>query len=215
MNADAKSKDPKELKTVKCDRQLFSARFSPCGQFLASGAMDRVVMRWQVKDNDLVPLPPLSGSNGWVQSIAFHPSEKQLFITDTWGRLSCSPIEGDTPAPAWVQPAAHDGAIRRIAVSPDGKRLGTCGADRFVRIWRATDGLPAAKFEHTSDVFALENKHYVTLFVLAHSADGEPVVHERTKCARWVWCRWSELPEPLFQPVATLRRTGFVPPDAV
>ena len=41
----------------------------------------------------------------------------------------------------------------------------------------------------TSDVFALENKHYVTLFVLAHSADGEPVVHERTKCARWVWCR--------------------------
>src|SRR5436190_17123157 len=120
MNVDVK---PKELKTVTCDRQLFSARFSPCGQYLASGAMDRVVMRWRVTENDLVSMPPLTGSNGWVQSIAFHPLEKLLFVSDSWGRLACVPIEGDAPQPKWEQPAAHDGLIRRISVSPNGKLL--------------------------------------------------------------------------------------------
>jgi WD40 repeat protein len=155
MNADPKSQKPKLLKTVPCDRQLFSARFSPCGQFLASGAMDRAVMRWRVADNDLLPLPPLAGSNGWVQSIAFHPAEKLLFVSDSWGRLACTPVEGDAPAVKWEQTAAHDGTIRRIAVSSDGKLLATCSADRFVRVWNAADGSPAAKFEHTSDVFSL------------------------------------------------------------
>jgi WD40 repeat protein len=155
MNADPKAKNPKVLKTVTCDRQLFSARFSPCGQFLASGAMDRVVMRWRVTDNDLLSLPPLGGANGWVQSIAFHPVEKLLFVSDTWGRLACTPAEGDAPVPKWEQSAAHESAIRRVAVSTNGNLVATCGADRFVRIWKASDGSPVAKYQHTSDVFAV------------------------------------------------------------
>ena len=66
MSDDAKSAAAKELKTFPCDRQLLSARFSPCGKFLASGAMDRVVMRWSLTENELPPLPPLNGGNGWL-----------------------------------------------------------------------------------------------------------------------------------------------------
>lgn len=51
----------------------------------------------------------------------------------------------------------------------------------------------------------------VTLFVTAHSAAGEPVLCEPDKCSEWRWCRWSELPAPLFPPLATLQATGFVP----
>ena len=187
MNAEpnAKPADPKELKTFMSDRQLFSARFSPCGTVLASGAMDRVVMRWSVVEKkkaddvelpdeaakkptpknaknvktespvELVPLPPIEGFNGWVQSIAFHPTDKLLFVSDSWGKLACTPYEGDAPKPRWENAAAHDGAIRRIAISADGKLLATCGADQFVRVWNSADGKPVAKHEHTSDVFTL------------------------------------------------------------
>ena len=61
----------------------------------------------------------------------------------------------------------------------------------------------------TNDVFSAEGKHYVTLFVLAQCGAGTPVVREPNKCLRWEWFAWSELPEPLFPPVASLVRSGF------
>ncbi|MGC1548636.1 MAG: NUDIX hydrolase [Rhodanobacter sp.] len=64
---------------------------------------------------------------------------------------------------------------------------------------------------YTSTVFQPEGKHYITLFVMAAGSQGEPAVCEPTKCSQWRWFRWSELPEPLFQPLATLHATGFVP----
>ena len=64
---------------------------------------------------------------------------------------------------------------------------------------------------YTSDVFASEGKHYITLFVVAQSSSGHPVVCEPDKCAGWQWFLWSALPQPLFQPLATLHASGFVP----
>jgi 8-oxo-dGTP diphosphatase len=67
---------------------------------------------------------------------------------------------------------------------------------------------------YTSDVFAAEGRHYVTLFVLARCTHGEAQVREPAKCAAWQWFRWSALPAPLFAPLATLHATGFVPAGA-
>lgn len=64
---------------------------------------------------------------------------------------------------------------------------------------------------YTNNVFKDEAKHYVTLFVVAHSIAGEPEAREPTKCLRWDWYRWSEFPQPLFPSLETLRRTGFMP----
>ena len=38
------------------------------------------------------------------------------------------------------------------------------------------------KFTFTNDIFEKEGKHYVTLFVVASSASGEPQVTEPDKC---------------------------------
>lgn len=62
-----------------------------------------------------------------------------------------------------------------------------------------------------SDVFADEARHYVTVFVIATDTIGEPVVREPAKCLAWRWCAWAALPEPLFPPLASLKRSGFVP----
>jgi 8-oxo-dGTP diphosphatase len=64
---------------------------------------------------------------------------------------------------------------------------------------------------YTNDVFVSEAKHYVTLFVTAGCPAGEPQLREPEKCSCWQWFSWAELPQPLFQPLASLVRSGFVP----
>lgn len=64
---------------------------------------------------------------------------------------------------------------------------------------------------YTNDVYANEEKHYVTLFVLCCNIIGEPQVREPMKCGGWLWFSWSQLPTPLFLPIETLRRSGYTP----
>ena len=101
---------------------------------------------------ELAPLPPLTGFNGWVPDLTFHPTDKVVFAADSWGKLSCTAYEGEALKSKWENPAAHDGWIRRLAISRNGKLLATCGRDRFVRVWNSADGKLVAKHEHTHDI---------------------------------------------------------------
>jgi 8-oxo-dGTP diphosphatase len=62
----------------------------------------------------------------------------------------------------------------------------------------------------TSDVFAAEGLHYVTLHHLV-VADGEPALLEPDKAEGWSWHPWHALPSPLFAPVASLVASGWSP----
>ena len=62
----------------------------------------------------------------------------------------------------------------------------------------------------TSDRFEDANLHYVTLHHLV-DADGEPAVREPDKVQDWRWFAWSDLPEPLFAPAASLVASGWRP----
>lgn len=67
---------------------------------------------------------------------------------------------------------------------------------------------------YTSDLFEAEQRHYVTLFVVATvPAGAEAQRLEPAKCAQWRWCRWDALPDPLFAPLGTLRASGWRPPE--
>ena len=63
-------------------------------------------------------------------------------------------------------------------------------------------------FAFTNDFFTADNKHYVTLFMLAHDVSGTPERREPEKCAGWAWFSAAELPQPLFAPLETLLRQG-------
>jgi 8-oxo-dGTP diphosphatase len=63
----------------------------------------------------------------------------------------------------------------------------------------------------TNDIFHAENKHYVTLFVTANCAIGEPTLLEPDKCAGWSWFAWNAFPRPLFRSFESLLATGFSP----
>ena len=63
----------------------------------------------------------------------------------------------------------------------------------------------------TNDIFKKDKEHYVTLFVLADYAAGEPQVREPEKCEQWGWFLWSKLPRPLMLPIENLLCEGFDP----
>lgn len=60
------------------------------------------------------------------------------------------------------------------------------------------------KIGFTNDIFELENKHYVTLFMLGESEQGQAHIMEPTKCLKWQWFDMDALPKPLFLPLVNL-----------
>lgn len=153
--------EPTEIARFAAEPQIFGARFSPCGKFLASGSFLGQVRRWDAQI-ELPPADPESNSNkkkrnkpqpvevkelseleghgGWVQGLAFSPRGDWLFSADSWGKICGWPYAEENPQPKWTLEAAHDGWIQALAVSPDGNRLASCGIDRKVRVWSTDDG---------------------------------------------------------------------------
>ena len=143
---------PKQVKSLKTDRQLCVVRFSPCGKVLAAGSQDATVRRW---DEQFAELPALTGHNGWVQALVFHADGKRLFSADSWGQLRCWPYgrrRGPTALEAGVGPRWLDSPL---ALSPDGKLLASGGLDHRIRLWSVDDGQKVQELTSPEDVFSL------------------------------------------------------------
>lgn len=52
----------------------------------------------------------------------------------------------------------------------------------------------------TNDFFAKEDKHYVTFWMAADWANGEPTITEPDKWVDQGWYDFKTMPEPLFEP---------------
>jgi len=61
----------------------------------------------------------------------------------------------------------------------------------------------------TNDIFEKENKHYITIFVLADHAGGDPRIKEPDKTIKQDWFTWNSLPSPLFIPLQNLIKRGY------
>jgi hypothetical protein len=141
---------PRAVASLGQPRQLCTARFSPCGKVLAAGGFDGGVHRFDSSTDAFAAMTSLTGHNGWVTTLAFHPDGKRLFSADSWGRLRAWPYAEKTPKPLWDLPQAHDGWIRQLALSADGKLLATCGLDGGVRLW-SDDGKKVAELSDIKD----------------------------------------------------------------
>lgn len=64
--------------------------------------------------------------------------------------------------------------------------------------------------QFTNDIFKKEKKHYITIFVICSSNNGNPKIMEPEKCEGWNWFNWNNLPEPLFLPIQNLLKQDFV-----
>lgn len=61
------------------------------------------------------------------------------------------------------------------------------------------------KGPYTEDLLVSENKHYITLLMIADWQSGEPAALEPHKCQEWHWFDWDQLPSPLFWTFESLR----------
>ncbi len=64
---------------------------------------------------------------------------------------------------------------------------------------------------YSNDIFTTEQKHYITLFVIADYRSGGLEVKEPHKCERWDWFDWNHLPDNVFLPIDNLRQQHFDP----
>lgn len=63
----------------------------------------------------------------------------------------------------------------------------------------------------TNDLFKKENKHYITILMVADWVEGEARILEPEKCEKWDWFDWNEQPSPLFMPQQNLNKKNFNP----
>ncbi len=63
----------------------------------------------------------------------------------------------------------------------------------------------------TNDIFSKENKHYITIIMIAEYDSGEVQIMEPEKNEKWDWFEWDKLPSPLFIPLQNLIKQGFDP----
>ncbi|GEM_PF-871702 len=63
----------------------------------------------------------------------------------------------------------------------------------------------------TNDFYENENKHYVTIFMVADLFEGEARSMEPDRFHEWKWCSWDDLPIPLLDPLMQLKNKGITP----
>lgn len=63
----------------------------------------------------------------------------------------------------------------------------------------------------TNDFFQNEDKHYITISIVADYDSGDVEIKEPDKCEEWGWFEWNSLPEPLFISTQNLLKQGYSP----
>ncbi len=126
---------------------------SPDGRTVASGGRDKVVRLWDVASGREVRTIEVGGS---VKGLAFAPDGRRLAsasgndLYDGW--VLEVPPHG---AAVWdvasgqllFRLEGHDGGVKTVAYSPDGKLIATGGNDHTIRLWDATTGKEMRRLE--------------------------------------------------------------------
>ena len=157
MVAKPKQMKLKRVATVEYERQLWQARYSPCGEYLIGCGYDASLQRWKLDKAKLTQRKAFTGHHGWLQCMGFHPKSGQVFTADSWGKLAAWKYNDESGKPQWQHEAAHDGWIRALSVSPDGQWVVTAGNDRVVRVWETRSGGKKLEWKdaHPDRIFSL------------------------------------------------------------
>lgn len=167
-------------KTIKHERQLIRAQFSPDGQHVAAAGLDKLIHVWELETEKKHTLP---GHVTWVSALVFNPKGSQLFTADFQGNLHAWDYARADSKPLFTVTGADRQITRALAVTPDGALLLSGGDDGVVRAWSTKDGKPAKEFGAalTTPVWqrvfkAGDANHCGGIYALAVHPDGKSFV---------------------------------------
>ena len=130
------------------------------GRWLASASDDRSVMIWSWPDGFRRATLPHPGE---VHALTFAKHINELFTGSSDGMIRrwSLPESGTVAAPI-VFSGHHDGTIRSIALSADGRFLATGGDDKRIGIWDASSGKHLYWLHPSDDGFSTAHLGAVT-----------------------------------------------------
>lgn len=117
------------------------------------------------------------------------------------GKVLVGQRQGSHGAGTWSLPGGHLEMNESIEV---------CAAREIVE----ETGMSITNIRHldfSNDIMLEEQKHYVTLFVVADWVSGEAEMKEPEKCSEWRWVEWPHIPEPKFLPLQNFIAQGGTP----
>jgi WD40 repeat protein len=152
-----------EVQVFEHNEQFLTSRFSPCGRYVFGSTPDRNVYRHDLDTGEKVTM---TGHPTWVGAMAFQIEGKTMFTGDYWGRIHSWQYDQPQPHALKELDMAHDGILRDMALTTDGRTLLTCGRDKVARAWNTDDLSLIREFVgHKDDIYSL-----------AISPDGQSLV---------------------------------------
>jgi WD40 repeat protein len=179
-------KNGKDLHKFNMQQGLTSMAYSADGKYLAVGTGNNELLIWDVTTGN--PANPQETPKTPVQVMAFSPDGKSLAFSG--GTCSVIRIIDFKKGKDIHAAQGHQAAVSQVAVSPNGKVLGTLGEDHLLILWDLTNGKEIRRIEMPADQpgvpafgtveFAPDGKHFAVSWsnqplVLYETATGKEI----------------------------------------
>jgi hypothetical protein len=115
---------------------VFDLEFSPDGTLLASASADATIKIWHVSTGER--FDTLSQPQSEQYSVTFSPDGSYVYASGGDSRIRQWKVvsrSGPQINPLLISRFAHEGAIARMQISPDGRYLATAAENRELKIW--------------------------------------------------------------------------------
>lgn len=136
---------PEPVQTLRAEAlRIEEIAYAPGGEQVAAGLgfPADVVQVWDVSGGEV--LLTLSGHEGAVFSVAYHPEETLLLSGGGDGAVIL--WDAETGEPRYTVADAHAGEVFDVAFSPNGALFASVGFDGALRLWETETGAPLATY---------------------------------------------------------------------